>query len=136
MTVALPDLGDGIKEADVVSVLVAVGDEVADGQDIIEVETGKAAMPVPSSAAGKVVAIHAEPGAKLAVGAPVIVVAASGGATPVAAPPLLRHRQRLPLPHRLQRLRHSQPQRQHNRQLRMTELCVLFLLTECPPICS
>ena len=46
---ALPDLGENIENGDVVSVLVAVGDTLAEDQPVIELETDKAVIEVPSS---------------------------------------------------------------------------------------
>ncbi len=71
----LPDLGEGLAEAVVVDWRVAVGDVVAVDQVVAEVETAKAVVEVPCPHAGTVAALHAEPGATLAVGAPLISVA-------------------------------------------------------------
>jgi pyruvate dehydrogenase E2 component (dihydrolipoamide acetyltransferase) len=60
--VKLPNLGDGIDTGDVLELLVKEGDVVAKDQGIIELETGKATLQVPSSAAGKVAKIHVQPG--------------------------------------------------------------------------
>ncbi|MDO5741023.1 MAG: dihydrolipoamide acetyltransferase family protein [Ornithinimicrobium sp.] len=70
----LPDLGEGLTEAEVTQWLVAVGDEVAIDQDVVTVETAKAAVDVPCPAAGVVTKLHAEPGTMLAVGAPLITI--------------------------------------------------------------
>src|SRR5262245_21638374 len=58
----LPNLGDGIDTGDVLELLVKEGDVVAKDQGIIELETGKATLQVPSSAAGKVAKIHVHAG--------------------------------------------------------------------------
>ena len=47
-TVKLPELGDGIESGDVLEVFVSVGDVIKQGQDIVEMETDKATVPVPS----------------------------------------------------------------------------------------
>ena len=60
--VKLPSLGDGIDTGDVLELLVKEGDVVAKDQGIIELETGKATLQVPSSAAGKVAKIHVKAG--------------------------------------------------------------------------
>src|SRR2546423_4541669 len=60
--VKLPNLGDGIDSGDVLELLVKEGDLVAKDQGLIELETGKATLQVPSSAAGKVSKIHVKPG--------------------------------------------------------------------------
>jgi 2-oxoisovalerate dehydrogenase E2 component (dihydrolipoyl transacylase) len=74
----LPDLGEGLTEAEIVNWLVTVGDEVALDQPVVEVETAKAVVEVPVPYAGIVTAVHARPGESLAVGAPLITI---GGAT-------------------------------------------------------
>src|SRR5206468_12436625 len=56
--VKLPNLGEGVDTGDVLELLVKEGDIVAKDQGIIELETGKATLQVPSSAAGKVSKIH------------------------------------------------------------------------------
>ncbi len=64
----LPELGENIESGDVVNILVAVGDAVAEGQSILEIEAGKASMEIPSPAAGTIAAIHVAQGATVAVG--------------------------------------------------------------------
>ena len=71
----LPDLGEGLTEAQVITWLVAVGDEVTVDQPVAEVETAKAAVEVPVPFAGVVTALHAEAGQSVAVGTPLITVA-------------------------------------------------------------
>jgi 2-oxoisovalerate dehydrogenase E2 component (dihydrolipoyl transacylase) len=72
----LPDLGEGLTEAEIVEWKVAVGDTVEVDQVVVEVETAKAAVEVPVPYAGTVLRLHAEPGTVLDVGAPLIEVAA------------------------------------------------------------
>ena len=72
----LPDLGEGLTEAEIVTWLVKVGDAVAVDQPIVEVETAKAAVEVPAPFAGTVAALHGEPGDRVKVGAPLISIAA------------------------------------------------------------
>ena len=72
----LPDLGEGLAEAEIISWHVQVGDHVDVDQAIVEVETAKAAVEVPVPFAGAVTEIHAAPGAIVAVGQPLITVAA------------------------------------------------------------
>jgi 2-oxoisovalerate dehydrogenase E2 component (dihydrolipoyl transacylase) len=72
----LPDLGEGLAEAEVVSWRVQVGDRVAVDQVIAEVETAKAVVEVPVPYAGVVAALHAPPGGAVAVGQPLITVTA------------------------------------------------------------
>ena len=82
----LPDLGEEIEEADVLQVLVAVGDEVALEQAILEIETEKATLDLPSSVAGVITAIHVRVGDTIRPGDMVITVN-SAGAAPAAPPP-------------------------------------------------
>src|SRR5271163_5179835 len=71
---ALPDLGEGLTEADVVAWHVAVGDEVALNQVLVEVETEKAVVELPSPFAGTVVELLAAAGETVRVGAPLIAI--------------------------------------------------------------
>ncbi|MFH9858789.1 dihydrolipoamide acetyltransferase family protein [Streptomyces sp. NPDC017202] len=81
----LPDLGEGLTEAEIVRWLVEVGDVVAVDQPVVEVETAKAMVEVPCPYGGVVTARFGEEGTELPVGAPLITVAvgapASGDAT-------------------------------------------------------
>ncbi|MDQ0762320.1 dihydrolipoamide acetyltransferase family protein [Streptomyces canus] len=81
----LPDLGEGLTEAEIVRWLVEVGDVVAVDQPVVEVETAKAMVDVPCPYAGVVTARFGEEGSELPVGAPLITVAvgaaAPGGST-------------------------------------------------------
>ncbi|POX56819.1 branched-chain alpha-keto acid dehydrogenase subunit E2 [Streptomyces sp. Ru71] len=79
----LPDLGEGLTEAEIVRWLVQVGDVVAVDQPVVEVETAKAMVEVPCPYGGVVTARFGEEGQELPVGAPLLTVAvgapASGG---------------------------------------------------------
>ena len=77
---ALPELGESIESGDVVQVLVAVGDEITAEQSVLELETDKAVVEVPSPVSGSVMAIHVAPGDKAAVGQ-LIVTLETDGAT-------------------------------------------------------
>lgn len=83
----LPDLGEGLTDAELQNWTVAVGDEVALNQTIAEVETAKAVVALPSPFAGTVVELVAEPGSTVEVGAPLLRIRAAaaepGGRTPV-----------------------------------------------------
>lgn len=68
----LPDLGEGLAEAEVVQWLVAPGDSVTLNQTLAEVETAKAVVELPSPYEGVVSALHADAGETVAVGAPLI----------------------------------------------------------------
>jgi 2-oxoisovalerate dehydrogenase E2 component (dihydrolipoyl transacylase) len=72
----LPDLGEGLDEAEIIAWRVQVGDHVDVDQPVVEVETAKAAVEVPVPFAGAVAKIHAAPGAVVAVGQPLITIAA------------------------------------------------------------
>ena len=58
----LPDLGEGLSEAEIVEWRVAVGDVVTVDQSVVEVETAKAVVDVPCPYAGRVVALHGAAG--------------------------------------------------------------------------
>jgi 2-oxoisovalerate dehydrogenase E2 component (dihydrolipoyl transacylase) len=75
----LPDLGEGLTEGEVVRWLVAEGDAIVLNQPIVEVETAKAVVEIPSPYAGTVVKLHAGEGDSLDVGAPLISVDTAGG---------------------------------------------------------
>ncbi|BBC30405.1 Dihydrolipoamide acetyltransferase component of pyruvate dehydrogenase complex [Streptomyces graminofaciens] len=72
----LPDLGEGLTDAEIVEWKVAVGDTVTIDQIVVEVETAKAAVEVPVPYAGTVLRLHAEAGTALGVGEPLITVGA------------------------------------------------------------
>ncbi|MGK9148608.1 2-oxo acid dehydrogenase subunit E2 [Plantibacter flavus] len=69
---ALPDLGEGLTESELVSWRVAVGDHVELNQVVAEVETAKALVELPAPTAGVVLRLHAEPGAIVLVGEPLV----------------------------------------------------------------
>ncbi|MFB0616307.1 dihydrolipoamide acetyltransferase family protein [Streptomyces sp. AGS-58] len=71
----LPDLGEGLTEAEIVRWLVQVGDVVAVDQPVVEVETAKAMVEVPCPYGGVVTARFGDEGAELPVGAPLLTVA-------------------------------------------------------------
>jgi 2-oxoisovalerate dehydrogenase E2 component (dihydrolipoyl transacylase) len=84
-TFCLPDLGEGLTEAEVVRWLVTEGDVIEVDQPVVEVETAKAMLELPSPHAGRVATRHVPEGATLDVGAPLITVSAVGAAA--GAPP-------------------------------------------------
>jgi pyruvate dehydrogenase E2 component (dihydrolipoamide acetyltransferase) len=84
MDFRLPALGEGIDAATVVGVRVKPGDAVAAGQDVIDVETDKAAVSVPAESAGTVAEVKVKPGDKVPVGGVLLVLQATGGAKPSA----------------------------------------------------
>jgi 2-oxoisovalerate dehydrogenase E2 component (dihydrolipoyl transacylase) len=78
----LPDPGEGLTEAQVVTWLVAEGDTVELNQPIAEVETAKAVVEIPAPFAGVVLRLHAEAGGAIAVGQPLITFDVDGGDAP------------------------------------------------------
>ena len=80
-TFLLPDLGEGLTEAELLTWLVTVGDTVELNQNIAEVETAKASVELPSPYAGTVVALYADEGATIEVGRPFIDIAVEGAST-------------------------------------------------------
>jgi pyruvate dehydrogenase E2 component (dihydrolipoamide acetyltransferase) len=79
----LPDLGEGLTEGEILQWMVKVGDTVTLNQPIVEVETAKAAVEVPSPYAGLVTKIHHEAGATVDVGAPIITFDTDPSAGPL-----------------------------------------------------
>jgi pyruvate dehydrogenase E2 component (dihydrolipoamide acetyltransferase) len=71
-TFNLPDLGEGLQEAELVTWHVAVGDHVVADQPLVSVETDKAVVEIPSPWAGEVARLHGKPGDLLKVGAPLV----------------------------------------------------------------
>jgi pyruvate dehydrogenase E2 component (dihydrolipoamide acetyltransferase) len=88
MEFRLPELGEGIESATVTAVLVKPGDVVAASQNVLSVETDKAAVDVPVDSAGTVGQVHVKPGDKLSIGAPILTLSGAGKspAKPPATP--------------------------------------------------
>ncbi|GLW07135.1 dihydrolipoamide acetyltransferase component of pyruvate dehydrogenase complex [Microtetraspora sp. NBRC 13810] len=86
-TFLLPDLGEGLTEAEIVEWRVAAGDTVTVDQIVVEVETAKAAVELPVPYAGRVLTLHAVPGAPVSVGEPLITVATTAETAPPADTP-------------------------------------------------
>ena len=78
----LPDVGEGLTEADIVAWHVKPGDQVEDGQVIVEIETAKAVVELPCPWDGTVTRLLAEEGQTVEVGVPIIAVEVAGQATP------------------------------------------------------
>ena len=89
-TFTLPELGENVAAGTVSRVLVQVGDTIARDQSVLELETDKATVEVPSAVAGVVQSIAVKPGDKVSAGMPVLVVSgdqpASVAAVLVEAP--------------------------------------------------
>ena len=79
---SLPDLGEGLDDGTVVSWLVAEGDDVALNQPLVEIETAKASVEIPSPFAGRIVRLHADVDGVVAVGAPLATFDVAGGVVP------------------------------------------------------
>src|SRR5918911_4647193 len=82
----LPDLGEGLTEAEVVAWHVAVGDHVSVDQVVAEVETAKAVVDIPVPFAGVVSALHVRPGTPVRVGSPLLSVATADDVAERPAP--------------------------------------------------
>lgn len=87
MDFKMPDLGENIEAGDIVSVLVHEGDEIQANQGVVEVETGKATVELPSPQAGKVSKVHVKPGQTVPVGGLLLSIEAKEAAAAKAAKP-------------------------------------------------
>ena len=79
----MPDLGEGLTEAEIVRWHVKVGDTVAVDQPLLSVETAKAVVEVPAPSAGMITALHGAAGERVEIGAPLVEF--DGGAPAAAA---------------------------------------------------
>ncbi|HOW00093.1 MAG TPA: biotin/lipoyl-binding protein, partial [Rhodoglobus sp.] len=104
----LPDVGEGLTEAEIVSWKVKAGDTVTLNQVLVEIETAKSLVELPSPFEGTVAALLVEQGQTVEVGTPIITVSSSGDAPAPAAPPPRPSTMRTPAarPHRAALLRH------------------------------
>lgn len=82
----MPDVGEGLTEAEILKWYVQPGDTVTDGQVVCEVETAKAAVELPIPYDGVVRALHFPEGTTVDVGTSIIAVDVTGGAAPDTAP--------------------------------------------------
>jgi pyruvate dehydrogenase E2 component (dihydrolipoamide acetyltransferase) len=73
-TVKLPRLGEDVVSGTVVKIVASPGDKVATGDTLIEIETGKALVPVPSSVSGKITELIVRQGQEIRVGEPLVVI--------------------------------------------------------------
>ncbi|MGE9350860.1 biotin/lipoyl-containing protein, partial [Isoptericola variabilis] len=80
----LPDVGEGLTEAEIVEWRVAVGDTVAVNQVIVEIESAKSLVELPSPWAGTVTALLAEEGTTVDVGTAIIEISTGAEAAPAA----------------------------------------------------
>jgi dihydrolipoyl dehydrogenase len=83
--IKVPDIGD-FDEVEVIDVLVAVGDEITENQDIITLESDKAAMEIPSTVAGTVTALNIVVGDKVAEGSVILSVETTAAASTTSVP--------------------------------------------------
>lgn len=82
----LPDIGEGVKEGEIVTWLVKVGDAVAEDQEMVEVMTDKATVPIGAPKAGKIAELRAAVGDTVPVGSVLVVIDTEGaGETPAAS---------------------------------------------------
>jgi pyruvate dehydrogenase E2 component (dihydrolipoamide acetyltransferase) len=92
-TFVLPDLGEGLVEAEIRNVLVKEGDVVREDSPLLEVETDKAQVEIPSPFAGRVEKIHVQPGQTVKVGQPLVSFGdATGASTPTRPAPAVAAR--------------------------------------------
>jgi 2-oxoisovalerate dehydrogenase E2 component (dihydrolipoyl transacylase) len=84
----LPDLGEGLQEAEIVRWHVAVGDRVIVDQPMVAMETAKAVVEVPAPQAGIIAALHGKPGDTVATGAPLVDFQPIAGQAAAAAAPV------------------------------------------------
>src|SRR2546427_8765372 len=89
----LPDLGEGLTEGEIAKWLVAEGDEIAEDEPLVEIQTDKTTVEIPSPAAGKIARILVAEGEVAPVGAVLVVIGEDAGEAPparVQATPLVR----------------------------------------------
>jgi len=85
VSLTVPDIG-GAEGVEVIEISVKVGDDVAQGDSLIVLETDKASMEIPAETAGKILSIAVKVGDKISQGAVIAVVASTGGAVAAPAP--------------------------------------------------
>jgi pyruvate dehydrogenase E2 component (dihydrolipoamide acetyltransferase) len=94
----LPDLGEGLTEGEIARWLVAEGDDVAEDQPLVEIQTDKTTVEIPSPAAGKVAQILVEEGKVVPVGTVLVVIGADGAVADQAPPATSRGQAPGPVP--------------------------------------
>ena len=90
----LPDLGEGLTEGEVARWLVAEGQEIGEDDPLVEIQTDKTTVEIPSPAAGKVARILVAEGETVAVGTVLVVIGEANGHAGEAAVASSRHRER------------------------------------------
>ncbi len=83
----LPDLGEGLTEGEIARWLVRVGQTVDEDDPLVEIQTDKTTVEIPSPAAGIVAEIRAEEGAVVPVGQVIVVIGADGDVQPAEEQP-------------------------------------------------
>ena len=83
----LPDVGEGLTEAEIVTWKVKVGDVIKVNDVVVEIETAKSLVELPSPYAGTVQALHVPEGETVAVGTPIISIGEGAAATEPPAQP-------------------------------------------------
>ena len=91
----LPDLGEGVREGEIARWLVEVGQEIGEDDPLVEIQTDKTTVEIPSPAAGKVARILVDEGELVPVGTPLVLIGSDGEAPApapekVSATPLVR----------------------------------------------
>jgi pyruvate dehydrogenase E2 component (dihydrolipoamide acetyltransferase) len=87
---SMPDLGEGLEEGTIVTWRIRAGDAIAMNQPLVEVETAKVTVEIPSPIAGVVLRLHAEEGDDVPVGAALVTFDVAGGVPARATPPIRR----------------------------------------------
>ena len=114
--IKLPDIGEGIAEAEIVAWHVKVGDLVREDAQLADVMTDKATVEMPSPVAGKVAWLGAEVGDTVAVGSPLVGLEVAGGDEAAAEPADARRRAAPSRPRRRRRRRRSRPRHRRRRK--------------------
>jgi pyruvate/2-oxoglutarate dehydrogenase complex dihydrolipoamide acyltransferase (E2) component len=76
---AMPDLGEGLEQGEIVAWLVAEGESVELNQPLVEIETAKATVEIPSPHAGRIVTLHGSVGSSVPVGSALVTFAVADG---------------------------------------------------------
>ena len=84
--IKLPALGEGVDSGDVLEIFVSVGDTVEKNETLVELETDKATVNIPTEVTGKITAIHVNEGDTVSVGSVMVSIEPSEAAAPAPAP--------------------------------------------------
>jgi len=101
-TIKLPELGENVDSGDLVRILVSAGDTISKDQPVVELETEKATIEVPSPVSGVIKELHVQQGRKVKVGDPLFTVEENGAAAKAQETPP-QAEERVPQPLRQQR---------------------------------